>query len=93
MTLTLTENAASEIRNLVAQPDVPDDGGVRIASSGDGALTLSLAATPDDGDTVIDEAGARVFLETEAGQLLDDKTLDADVNPQGQVQFTLAEQL
>lgn len=93
MTLTLTENAASEIRNLVAQPDVPDDGGVRIASSGDGALTLSLAATPDAGDTVIDEAGARVFLETEAGQLLDDKTLDADVNPQGQVQFTLAEQL
>lgn len=93
MTLTLTENAATEIRNLVAQPEVPDDGGVRIASSGDGALMLSLTAAPEGGDAVIEDAGARIFLEPQAGQLLDDKTLDAGVDPQGQVQFTLAEQL
>lgn len=91
--LTLTDTAATEIRNLVAQPEVPDDGGVRIASSDDGALTLSLTSAPDAGDAVIDNAGARVFLEPEAGQLLEDKTLDAGVDPEGQVQFTLAEQL
>lgn len=93
MTLTLTDNAATEIRNLVAQPEVPGDSGVRIASSGDGALTLSLAAVPDSGDIVVEDAGARVFLESEAGALLDDKTLDAGVDPQGQVQFSLAEQI
>lgn len=91
--LTLTDNAATEIRNLVAQPDVPDDGGVRIASNGQGALTLALAAEPAAGDAVVEDSGARVFLEPAAGQLLDDKLLDAGVDPDGQVQFTLVEQI
>lgn len=90
--LTLTDNAATEIKNLVAQPEVPADGGVRIASNGEGALTLALAGAPIEGDAVVEDSGARVFLEPSAGQLLDDKTLDAGVDPQGQVQFTLAEQ-
>jgi iron-sulfur cluster assembly protein len=90
--LNLTENAASEIRNLVANPDVPDDGGVRIASNQEGALTLALAAGPADGDAVVDQSGARVFLEAQAGQLLDDKLLDAGVDPQGNVQFSIAQQ-
>lgn len=88
--LTLTENAATEIRNLVAQPEVPDDAGVRIASTADGALTLALAAAPDYGDAVVEESGARVFLEPAAGQLLDDKQLDAGVDAAGNVQFTIA---
>jgi Fe-S cluster assembly iron-binding protein IscA len=91
--LTLTDNAASQIRNLIAQPDVPDDGGVRIAPSPDGAsLTLALAVAPAAGDAVVDEDGARVFLAPEAEQLLDDKRLDAGVDPTGAVQFTIAEQ-
>ena len=89
--LTMTDSAATEIRNLVAQPEVPDDGGVRIASNGDGALTLALAAAPADGDAVVEEGGARVFLEEEAGKLLDDKQLDCGVDAQGQVQFTLTQ--
>ncbi|MGI8677717.1 MAG: HesB/IscA family protein [Jatrophihabitans sp.] len=91
MTLTLTDSAAIEIRNLVAQPEVPEDGGVRIADSGDGALTLSLTGGPDAGDQIVENSGARVFLEPQAGQLLDDSTLDAGVDEQGQVQFTLGE--
>lgn len=90
--LTLTDNAASEIRNLVANPEVPDEGGVRIASNPEGALTLALAAGPADGDAVVDQSGARVFLEPQAGELLDDKLLDAGVDPQGNVQFSIAQQ-
>ena len=90
--LTLTDNAASEIRNLVANPEVPDDGGVRIASNPEGALTLALAAAPADGDEVVDQSGARVFLEAQAGEMLDDKLLDAGVDPQGNVQFSIAQQ-
>jgi iron-sulfur cluster assembly protein len=90
--LTLTDNAASEIRNLVSQPEIPDDSGVRIASNGEGALTLALATEPAAGDAVVEDGGARVFLEPTAGQLLDDKLLDAAIDPEGQVQFTLVEQ-
>lgn len=90
--LTLTDNAATEIRNLVAQPEVPEDAGVRIASNPEGALTLSLAGSPTDGDAVVEEQGARVFLEPQAGELLADKELDAGVDPQGNVQFSIAQQ-
>lgn len=87
--LTLTENAQSEIRNLVDQPEIPDDAGVRIASTPDGALTLTLVAGPADGDAVVEEGGARVFLEPEAGTLLDDKTLDAGADLDGNLQFAI----
>lgn len=90
--LTLTDNAATEIRNLVAQPEAPESGGVRIASTTEGALTLALAAEPTAGDAVIEESGARVFLEPQAGQLLDDKELDAGVDAAGNVQFSIGVQ-
>ena len=89
--LTVTDNAATEIRNLVANPEVPDEGGVRIASNPEGALTLALTGAPADGDQVVDSNGARVFLEPLVGHLLDDKTLDAGVDPEGQVQFSVLE--
>jgi len=90
MTLSLTENAATEIRNIVANPEVPDSAGVRITSAPTGGLTLSLAAEPVAGDTVVDESGARVFLEPTAADLLATMTLDANVDPQGQLQFAVA---
>jgi Fe-S cluster assembly iron-binding protein IscA len=90
--LTLTDNAATEIRNLVAQPELPDDAGVRIASGPEGALTLALAGQPGDGDAVVEDRGARLFVEREAGQILDDMCLDAGVDPQGNVQFSIGQQ-
>lgn len=89
--LTLTDNAATEIRNLIAQPEVPDDAGVRIAGNTDGDLTLALAGAPADGDAVLENGGARVFLDSAAGQLLDDKVLDAGADPQGNLQFSIAQ--
>ena len=77
--LTVSDSAATEIRNLVAQPEVPDEGGVRIASSA-------------DGDAVVENGGARVFLDQAADELLDDKYLDAGLDPNGEVQFSLAQQ-
>jgi Fe-S cluster assembly iron-binding protein IscA len=66
---------------------------LRIATDPAGAaLTLTLAEEPAQGDQVVDSAGARIFLDSEAAQLLDDKALDAAVNPQGGVQFAVAEQ-
>jgi Fe-S cluster assembly iron-binding protein IscA len=87
--LALTDNAAEQIRHLTAHPDVPDDAGVRIASSADGALTLSIAAEPIDGDAVLDQDGARVFLEPQADQLLDGRLLDASADQEGAVRFSI----
>jgi iron-sulfur cluster assembly protein len=89
--LTVTENAVTEIRNLTDQPQAPEGGGVRIATTA-GSLTLSLAATPAEDDTVLHADGTRLFLDSSATTLLDDKTLDAVTDPSGQVQFTVAEQ-
>jgi iron-sulfur cluster assembly protein len=90
--LTLTENAVSVIRNLTDQQEAPDGAGLRIATDQSaGALTLSLAPEPEEGDQVVDTFGARLFLDSDAAALLDDKELDAAVDPQGAVQFAVAE--
>jgi Fe-S cluster assembly iron-binding protein IscA len=89
--LTLTDNATSEIRNIIADPQVPDGCGLRIANDpAAGGLTLTLAAEPAQDDQVLDEGGARVFLEPQAAMMLDDKALDAGHDGHGQLRFTLA---
>ncbi len=91
--LAVTDNAVAVIRDLADQQEVPEGGGLRIAADPTaGGLTLSLAAGPLDGDQLLDTSGARLFLDSEAALLLDDKALDAAIDPQGGVQFALAEQ-
>lgn len=90
--LTLTENAAAVIRDITGQEEVPDGAGLRIATDGSGALTLSLTPEPVQGDQVVNEQGARLFLDSDAAPMLDDKALDVSVDGQGGVQFTLGEQ-
>lgn len=91
--LTVTDNAAAAIRSLTSQPDIPDGAGLRIAADQSaGALQLSVAPAPEQGDQVVADAGARLFLDTDAALLLDDKALDATMDEQGGIQFALAEQ-
>lgn len=91
--LTMTENAVTEIRNLTALPEAPEGGGVRISSDPTaGGLSMTLAATPAEDDTVLDTDGARLFLDSTAATVLEDKTLDAVAGPTGQTQFAIAEQ-
>jgi Fe-S cluster assembly iron-binding protein IscA len=72
---------------------VPEGAGLRIATDQSaGALQLTVAPAPQEGDQVVDNAGARLFLDTDAALLLDDKALDATMDDQGAVQFALAEQ-
>jgi iron-sulfur cluster assembly protein len=85
--LTLTDNAILVIRDLTSQQAVPD-GGLRIASDPEaGSLVLALADQPVQGDQVVDSNGARIFLDSEAAQILHDKSLDAAVDDEGAVQF------
>lgn len=92
--LTVTENAATAIRDITSQDAVPPGSGLRIfAEDGGNALTLSLVAEPEDGDEVVDSAGARLFLDRLAAQLLHDKELDVTVDPGGDVQFAVADKI
>lgn len=91
--LTLTSEAVQVIRTVTADPELPAETGIRIASGVNGSqeLRLSVAAAPEAGDQVVEEEGARVFLEPAAAMLLDDKTLDAQVDPQGDIAFTIGD--
>jgi iron-sulfur cluster assembly protein len=90
--LTMTENAAAVIRDITGQDQVQTNAGLRIAQDVAGSLNLSLSAAPQPGDEVVDESGARVFLDQEAAPMLADKALDVSVDDQGGVQFMLGQQ-
>ena len=92
--LAITDTAADAIRGIVTAPGLPDGAGLRIAHAGDdrtSTLEVSVADLPDDSDQVLDEAGARVFLEDAVVDMLDDKLLDAQIEGT-QVGFTLMDQ-
>jgi iron-sulfur cluster assembly protein len=81
--LTITSNAAEAIRAIVDSTDVPDDGGLRISvAQQDGAqaaLELAVSPAPMEGDEVVEEEGAQVFLDELASMALEDKSLDAQI--------------
>ena len=86
--LTLTDHAQTAVRTLIQDPETPENAGLRITPGNDG-LELMLVAEPVPGDALIDDGGARVFVEPQTAQLLDEATLDAQVED-GKLSFFLA---
>jgi iron-sulfur cluster assembly protein len=76
--LALTDQAKEVIKGIVE--DVGPDGGLRITAAnegnGDTALEFDVAPAPGPGDKVVEEDGAKVFLDEAAAEVLADKTLD-----------------
>ena len=94
--LTLTSNAAEAVKTIAeASPELPNESGLRIQAepTGEGQVSfdLTMVESPDVDDQVIEEAGARIFVEPEAALILEDKILDATVVGD-RVQFSLSEQ-
>jgi iron-sulfur cluster assembly protein len=98
LVLTLTENASTVVKTIVDQSveQSADQGtaGLRISQDAPDSPALHVIATeaPQPGDQVLEEDGARVFLEETAAATLDDKVLDAQVDEGGGVQFSIAAQ-
>jgi iron-sulfur cluster assembly protein len=96
--LTLTENASTVVKTIVdqsvEQSADQDTAGLRISQDAPDSPALHVIATeaPQPGDQVLEEDGARVFLEETAAATLDDKVLDAQVDDGGGVQFSIAAQ-
>lgn len=94
--LVLTEAAAEVVKAITSTPEAPEGSGLRIASAAEpadsGALQVFAAPGPDEHDQVIEAAGAHVYLEPQAAAYLDDKVLDAQVDPEGKAHFSLGMQ-
>lgn len=92
--LTLTENASNIVKTIVEQTGGSDTAGLRFSqeSAGDGALAVAPAETAQPEDEVVEKDGAKVFLDKDASVALGDKILDAQVDPEGSVQFSIAPQ-
>ena len=94
--LTVTSNAAEAVKTISeTAPELPNDSGLRIhaepTEDGELRFELNLVEDPDEGDEVIEEAGARVFVEPETAFYLEDKILDATIAG-NRVQFSLREE-
>ncbi|QLQ39550.1 iron-sulfur cluster biosynthesis family protein [Micromonospora robiginosa] len=90
--LTMTDNAVLVIRDLAAQEDLAEAGGLRIAADTEaGSLSIELVPEPVQGDQVVDTEGARIFLDSDAAELLNDTAVDAVVDDEGVVQFGFTE--
>lgn len=77
--LKITEQAQEAIAGIVADGGVGPDGGLRITgsgSNGETALDFDLAEGAVDGDEVVVDGGARLFLDETASAVLGDKVLD-----------------
>jgi len=92
--LTLTDNAATIVKDLADRSVGTDTGGLRIATNAEDAsnFEVTVAPVPQPADQVVSSAGAKVFLEENAAAVLADKQLDATVNDEGAVRFVIAEQ-
>jgi len=89
--LTLTENASTIVKDITTQPGLAETAGLRITSeeTAEPTFAVSAAEGPEPGDQTVDQDGATVYLDHGAATMLDDKVLDAAVDPDGRVEFAL----
>lgn len=79
--LTLTPNAESAIRDILAAASLSDDGGLRISadpgSDGQVGFRLAIVEAPEPQDAVVEDVAVPVYLGADAAPMLDDGVLDA----------------
>ena len=89
--LTLTENASTIVKTIVDQNLSTEDAGLRFSQEGvdSGGLSVTTAEQAQPGDAVVEQDGARVYLDETAAVALSEQVLDANVDETGGVQFSL----
>ncbi|MCS5717825.1 Fe-S cluster assembly protein HesB [Herbiconiux sp. CPCC 205763] len=99
--LTLTENAGAVVKNLAdrtlaasgdSDTTTAAEGGLRISTADSSNFEVAVAPRPQPTDQVVESSGARVYLEPGAADALSDKVLDAEVDENGSVHFSLGVQ-
>ena len=92
--LTLTETATTAVKAIISGSPDAEGGGLRIGQGTEDSqgFAVSVVANPMPGDSTVESDGARVFLEPATSAVLDDKTLDAQID-NGSVTFALVPQV
>jgi iron-sulfur cluster assembly protein len=77
--ITLTEKAASQLRNLLAQKDLPEQG-LRVSVQAGGCAGLQYAMSYEDkageGDLVVEDGGIRLFVDAFSSRFLHGACID-----------------
>jgi iron-sulfur cluster assembly protein len=94
LVLTLTENASTIVRDITEQASEAGEAGLRITAEAtpEPAFAITTADGPQPGDATVEQGGAIVYLDESSAVALDDKVLDAGLDPDGKVQFALDHQ-
>jgi Fe-S cluster assembly iron-binding protein IscA len=77
--LKITEQAQEAIRGICEDGGAGPDGGLRISgtqSNGETALDFEVVEAATEGDDVVRDGGAVLFLDETASAVLDEKVLD-----------------
>ncbi|WP_141879369.1 iron-sulfur cluster assembly accessory protein [Homoserinimonas aerilata] len=91
--LTLTDTASNIVKAIIDQNPGAETVGLRINAPETGAeLGVGIAEAPEPADAVIEQDGARVYLDEGATLVLSDKVLDAQVASDGSVSFAVGQQ-
>lgn len=92
--LTLTDTASTVVKEIVDRSGAPAGSGLRIDTNdpAGNAFDVGIVPTPAEHDSVVEQAGARVYVGESAAPALDDKTLDARVDEDGRVAFDILPQ-
>ena len=91
--LTLTENASAIVNEITHQPGLAETAGLRITSDhgpGAGVRDHRGRSRPSPATRSSSRPGRPSTSTPSAAALLDDKVLDAAVDPSGKVEFALA---
>jgi iron-sulfur cluster assembly protein len=82
--LTLTPEAVRAVVDVVAAQDASPDAGLRIASGPpttfEQTWDYAVQPQPFDGDVVVEDGPARVFIDADAAPQLEHAVLDAHVD-------------
>lgn len=92
--LTISPAAADAIRDIREANELPAEAGLRITARLEGeevAIELDVVEQPEEGDEVVEEAGARVFLDPESSGLLTEVELQVEEH-EDHVHFEFAPQ-
>jgi Fe-S cluster assembly iron-binding protein IscA len=84
--LELTPDAVRAVFDVVVAQDAGPTAGLRISpgphSAADQSWDISVEPAPFEGDVVIEDGPARVFVDADAVDALDDAVLDAHIHEQ-----------
>jgi iron-sulfur cluster assembly protein len=91
--LTVTQDASEAVRMAIEAVSASESAGLRISLApqhlnGSGpALAFELVEAPEKEDEILLNDRGRFFLGPGAAAALEDKVLDAEIEPEGEIKF------